>query len=307
MQADLNPFVPGAGAPAPKLAGRDDIVSDVAASCKSALNGIAPRFFMFTGLRGVGKTALLTTIARQAEENAHCVVSMREAREGEPLARQLFFLMKATLLKLSTSEDAQDIIGGVFRALRNFARTYKLSFANVAIGIDLDAAPGVAESGDLACDLSDVFTLIGTAARRSGKAWVLLIDEVQTLSRKDLGALIAAMKKVSGRGLPVVLIAAGLPQAARLAAETESCAEQLFDWRRIGSLGADAIEAAVCIPLEQKGIAIEKAAVEKIAQITQGHPFFIQALGFYIWLQGQKPTVTLEGMSARRTGRLLNP
>ncbi len=216
MQADLNPFVPGAGAPAPKLAVRDDIVLDVAAFCKSALNGIASRSFMFTGLRGVGKTALLTTIARQAEENAHCVVSMREAREDESLARQL----KATLLKLSTSEDAQDIIGRGLQALRNFAMTYKLSFANVEIGIDLDAAPGVAESGDLACDLSDVFTLIGTAARKSGKAWVLLIDEVQSLSRKDLGALIAAMKKVSERGLPVVLIGAGLPQAARLAAET---------------------------------------------------------------------------------------
>lgn len=69
-------------------------------------------------------------------------------------------------------------------------------------------------------------------------------------------------------------------------------------WRGIGSLGVDAIEAAVCIPLEQKGIAIEKSAVEKIVLITQGHPFFIQVLGFYIWLQAQKPTVTLEDVRA---------
>ena len=32
--------------------------------------------------------------------------------------------------------------------------------------------------------------------------------------------------------------------------------------------------------------------------ITQGHPFFIQVLGFYIWLQAQKPTVTLEDVRA---------
>ena len=41
---------------------------------------------------------------------------------------------------------------------------------------------------------------------------------------------------MSQRGLPVVLIGAGLPQVAKLAGETKSYAERLFDWKRIGPL-----------------------------------------------------------------------
>lgn len=298
MQADLNPFVPGAGATPPELAGRDDILTDVAVSYKRAINGISPRSFMLIGLRGVGKTALLTKLAQQAEETDHCMVSMCESQEGESLAKQLFPLMKSTLLKLSTVELAKDIIGKGLQALRNFAKSFKLSFENVEISIEPTPAPGVADSGELEYDLTDLFELIGTAARKSGRAWLLLIDEVQYLSQKDLGALIVAMHRVSQRGFPIVLIGAGLPQVARLAGEAKSYAERLFDWRRISSLKSGAIETAIRVPLEQRGLTIEKAAVEKFAEITEGYPFFIQALAFYTWLQAQPPTVTVENVRA---------
>lgn len=120
-----------------------------------------------------------------------------------------------------------------------------------------------------------------------------MIDEVQCLTKDELGALIVTMHKLSQRGLPVVLIGAGLPQVAKLAGETKSYAERLFDWKRIGPLSHDAINQTIRIPVEQRGVTIETEALDKIAEITRGYPFFIQALAFYSWQEAQPPAITL--------------
>ena len=86
-----------------------------------------------------------------------------------------------------------------------------------------------------------------------------MIDEVQCLTKDELGALIVTMHKLSQRGLPVVLIGAGLPQVAKLAGETKSYAERLFDWKRIGPLSHDAINQAIRIPVEQRGVSVYSA------------------------------------------------
>jgi|GEM_PF-5632887 len=41
---------------------------------------------------------------------------------------------------------------------------------------------GVADSGDLENDLPELFVRVGDAAKAAGKAWTLLIDEIQYLS-----------------------------------------------------------------------------------------------------------------------------
>lgn len=150
MQAHKNPFVTGDGVTPPKLAGRDGVLRDVTISYQRALEGIPPRSFMFIGLRGVGKTVLLNKIAQDAEDEAKCVVSMIEAQEGRPLTELLFPLLGTTLRKLSKAELAKDIVAKGFRALRNFAQTFKISFRGVEISIEAAPEPGVADSGNFA-------------------------------------------------------------------------------------------------------------------------------------------------------------
>ena len=306
MQAHKNPFVTGDGVTPPKLAGRDGVLRDVTISYQRALEGIPPRSFMFIGLRGVGKTVLLNKIAQDAEDEAKCVVSMIEAQEGRPLTELLFPLLGTTLRKLSKAELAKDIVAKGFRALRNFAQTFIISFRGVEISIETAPEPGVADSGNLEFDLPDMFELIGKAALKQSKVWILLIDEVQCLTKDELGALIVTMHKMSQRGLPVVLIGAGLPQVAKLAGETKTYAERLFDWRRIGPLSHDAINQTIRIPVEQRGVTIETEALDKIAEITRGYPFFIQALAFYSWQEAQPPVITLR-TSGRSIGLPLSP
>jgi len=61
-----------------------------------------------------------------------------------------------------------------------------------------------------------MFTLIGKAAQAAGRGWALFTDEVQYLADEELAAIIVAVHRVSQKNLPVVVVAAGLPQIAKL-------------------------------------------------------------------------------------------
>lgn len=294
MQADKNPFAPDAGAMPPELAGRDAILQDADDSCGRALAGMPPRSFMIIGPRGTGKTVLLRKIAQQAEEAGLFIASMAEARKDIPFAQLLFPLMNDALLRISENASEKDSIDRGFKGLRNFARAHKIADGSFELSDGIEQECFIPASGILEIDLQDVFELIGKAARKAVRVWVLLIDEIQRLPRKELSALIAAMHWVSQNGLPVILIGAGLPQTARLAGEAKSYSERLFDWRRMRALERDAIEKAVRIPLEQCGMSISPEAAAKIAEISQGHPFFIQALAYCAWQEAKPPMVTLE-------------
>jgi hypothetical protein len=71
-------------------------------------------------------------------------------------------------------------------------------------------------------DLPELFVRVGEAAKAAGKAWTLLVDEVQYLRPKDLAALIVALHKVNQKDLPVLFFGAGLPQVAALSGDAKS-------------------------------------------------------------------------------------
>ena len=305
MNPSNNPFAPGAGTRPPELAGRDDILNDVKISYTKASRGLPSRSFMFTGLRGVGKTVLLNEIARIADESGHVITSSIESPERERLADLLYPLMGKVLRQLSAEELAKDVITKAFGALKNFARGLKVRFNDIEITIGGDT-PGIADSGNIEYDLPDMFVLIGQAAQKANQTWLLLIDEVQYLSEQDLSALIVAMHKISQRGLPVVFVGAGLPQIARLAGEAKSYSERLFDWRRIGALSPEATKQAVIIPLQSQNADIKEDALEKFVTETEGYPFFIQTLAFQSWLTAKESPIKLEDVQKAQDAAIKN-
>ncbi len=296
MDSLLNPFAPGAGTPPPELAGRDDVLKVIRESYLRARLGLPSRPFMLLGLRGVGKTVLLNEIGRQAA-NDGLVVSQVESPEVESLASLLYPLMGKALRRLSAVENSKSLASKGLRALRNFAASFKVKYGDLEAGISPEAEPGIADTGNLEYDLPDMFELIGQAAQHSKNAWLLLIDEVQYLSETDLSALIVAMHKMSQKGLPVVLVGAGLPQVARLAGAAKSYAERLFLYPTIGALTPDAVEKAVANPLKKNQASIEPEALKEIEKRTCGYPFFIQELAFNTWNCASTNCLTLKDVN----------
>ena len=237
---------------------------------------------MMLGLRGTGKTVLLGKIREIGVQAGH-LVSQIEAPEGDSLAKMLLPEMRKVMRSLSVVDAAKQQTARGLRALRNFASVFKLELAGVNVGVEPEPEPGLADSGDLQFDLPDLFEVIGNAAKSAQKGWLLLIDEVQYLSEKDLSALIVSMHKMSQQGLPVLFIGAGLPQVAKLAGNAKSYAERLFVYPEIGALCP--VEAAIAIqkPVQDENAEIAPEALDMIVSRTQGYPFFLQEWGAHAW------------------------
>lgn len=251
MDPFRNPFVPGAGSCPPEMAGRENVIDFALISCGRLLRGRAGRPMLLLGLRGTGKTVLLNEIERLVKER-HFVVSKIESPENDSLAALLYPQMQKALRSLSTVEAAQTAAKRGLSILQRFASVYQIDVA----GVEVSAEPpvGIADSGNPEMDMPDLFTALGEAAKAAGKGWLLLVDEVQNLSRQDLSALLVSLHQINQQELPVMFVGAGLPQTAKLVGDAKSYAERLFRFCEIGSLKPEDAADAIVKPIEEEAV-----------------------------------------------------
>lgn len=280
MDPVRNPFAPGAGSQPPELAGREEIVSAADTALQRVLLGRPAQSQMLLGLRGVGKTVLLNKIEQIAEDRGY-LTSFIEAPEDRKLVDLLYPKIHQVLRKLSLVEAARTSTHNALRALRSFASAFKISVGDFEVSVDPE--PGVADSGNLEYDITEVFQKVGEAAKAAGRGWALLIDEVQYLSPDELGALIVAIHRINQKGLPVLLFGAGLPAIAALSGDAKSYAERLFVFPKIDALPDDAAANAIRQPIEEEGETIEPEVLDAIVAMTHGYPYFLQELGYQVW------------------------
>lgn len=294
MDPVRNPFAPGAGAQPPELAGRDEIITDAQIALQRVLMGRHEKSQILLGLRGTGKTVLLNKIEQFAEQHGH-LTAFIEAPEDKSLAQLLYPRIQQALRKLSMVEGARAKAHSAMRALRGFASVFDISIGDVSLSVDPE--PGSADSGNLEYDLSELFVRIGEAAKSAGTAWTLLIDEVQYLTQEELSALIVAVHRINQKQLPVMLFGAGLPQIAALSGEAKSYAERLFNYRPVGPLNDTAAFAAVRQPIEDEGEEITDGALERIVELTQGYPYFLQEWGYQAWNIAEASPISAEDIN----------
>lgn len=280
MDPVRNPFAPGAGSSPPELAGRDAIIEDATIALRRTMRGRHARSQMMLGLRGTGKTVLLNAIEQVAEDEGF-LTSIIEAPEDKPLAELLYPRLHQVLRKLSLVEAAKAKAYEALKALRGFASAFKVEMGDFSVSVDPE--PGVADSGNLEYDLSDMFLAIGHAAKAAGKGWCLLVDEVQYLEETELAALIVAIHRIGQKQLPVIFFGAGLPQLAGLSGDAKSYAERLFAYPKVGALDAEDALKAVKGPIVEEGEEITSDALDEILEITEGYPYFLQEWGFQAW------------------------
>ena len=179
------------------------------------------------------------------------------------------------------------------RALAGFARSLKVKFGDIEVGIDYEPEPGLADNGDLDQDLMALLEAVGSAAQAADTALVIFIDELQYVAEDELSALIMALHRCAQRSLPITLVGAGLPQLPGQMGRAKSYAERLFDFPFIGPLPHDAAADAIRKPVESESAHIDADAVEEIVTLTEGYPYFLQQWGKYAWDTATNSPITL--------------
>ena len=288
-----NPFSPGAGSPPPELVGRDAILQKVRILLGRVRQRRSEKSMMLVGLRGVGKTVLLNETEHLAKKDGYHTIIL-EAHEGKSLAALLTPQLRRLLFELDRMADLSEKVRYGLGVLKSFISGIKVKVAEIEFGLDIEAERGSADSGDLEADLPNLFTAVAEAAQDRGTAIALLIDEIQYLSEKELSALIMSMHKMQQLQLPLVLLGAGLPILTRLAGESKSYAERLFEFPAIGPLSSPDASKALRDPVIAAGVEFDDGAINEIVRLTQGYPYFIQEWGYQSWNHAKESRITLE-------------
>jgi AAA ATPase domain len=282
-----NPFNPGAGTDPPAFTGRDELLESYGVALRRTVHGRPGKSIMPTGLRGVGKTVLLNRFLAMATEDGLAGFLLEASDAGE-FSR----LLVARLRKILFEFDRGAVSSAVKRALGVLkAFTYTLP-DGAAISLDVDAVVGSADSGLLDEDLTALLIAVGEAAQDRSRGLLMAIDEVQYLSKDELGALISAIHRTVQMNLPVMLVGAGLPQLPGLAGDAKSYAERLFDYPDVGSLDVEDASAALTQPVEAQGVAFKQDALNSILRHTRGYPYFIQEWGYHVWNEAPRSPIT---------------
>lgn len=289
-----NPYTPNAGAMPLALTGRDDLINDFEVLLHRLQEGLSGQSMIITGLRGVGKTVLLNRFRSIAEEKEWQVIEIEATNQsGDEDFRSELGIGLAEVLTELEPRRAQwsEKFARAFMAIKSLSLSVDPSGAvSTSLGFAKEDIP---VSGVLSSDLTRSFLHLGQVAREKDTGLVVLIDEIQFLTREQLEALIRALHKIVQRSLPVTLVGAGLPQIAELTGDAKSYAERLFIFPKIDNLTDQQARDALRRPAWERNVSYEDGAVEVVMQHTGGYPYFIQEFGYSLWNTSDGPVITV--------------
>jgi hypothetical protein len=289
MDPVRNPYAPGAGQRPPELAGRDTELSAFDVVLERIAHGRPERSLVLTGLRGVGKTVLLNQL-RSAAISRGWGTGKIEARPDQSLRRPLSAALHMALRELGPRHRDQESMEAVLGVLKAFAlRGAGASDGTAKIrdrwqpGIDVPAAAGRADSGDMEIDLVELLSDAAGVAADVGSGIALFIDEMQDIQPDDVSAICAACHELSQQGAPLIVVGAGLPHLPAVLSASKSYSERLFRYLRIDRLDRTAADQALLAPAEREDVEFDPDALDALYAAADGYPYFVQAYGKVTW------------------------
>lgn len=297
-----NPYAPGAGQRPPELAGRGRELDVFDVVLERVARGRPERSLMLTGLRGVGKTVLLNTLRSQAI-NRLWGTGKIEARPDQSLRRPVAAALHMAVRELAPRHRAPERIDDFLGVLKAFALRANPPAASGRAGaprlrdrwqpgIDVPAATGRADSGDIEIDLVELFTDAAAVATDVGTGIALFIDEMQDVGTDDVSALCAACHELSQLGGPLIVVGAGLPHLPAVLSAAKSYSERLFRYQRIDRLDRVAADQALTAPAAREEVEYEAKALDLLYDKSGGYPYFVQAYGKATWDHAPRSPIT---------------
>jgi AAA ATPase domain len=306
-----NPYAPGAGQRPPELAGRDRELGQFEVVLERVARGRPERSMVLTGLRGVGKTVLLNAMRSQAMARQWGTGKI-EARPDQSIRRSVAAAVHMAVRELAPRHRDPQRIDDVLAVLKAFAlrdsepagersaqrdgdgtgrrgarsprpRSTRTIGRRWEPGIEVPAARGRADSGDIEIDLTELFVDVANVAADVGSGVALFVDEMQDLGPDDVSALCAACHELSQLAAPLIVVGAGLPHVPAVLSASKSYSERLFRYARIDRLDRAAADQALTAPASLEGIEFTRGALDALYAVSDGYPYFVQAYGKVAW------------------------
>ena len=261
----INPFNPQFGKRPQQFIGRDLMVNDFLQSLTDANN--PNRTTILTGIRGSGKTAILSDV-HESLDTDRCVIVDITAHDG---------MLLEILDEIIRKSKDKSWLGKAYGEIQGFSAG--------ALGFSLGLTKkNVKEEHSFRYLLSELLD----ALKSQDIITVFLIDEVHN-GTPDLREFAITYQHLVREGYDVALLMAGLPSSINDVLNDEV----LTFLRRAHRVELESIDtAAVEVAFEQAFGSADRRfignALQESAQATEGYPYLIQLLGYLIFNSGKK-------------------
>jgi len=270
-----NPYRPGAGHMPPHLAGREREYEefDQLLAQDEILNNV-----VLTGLRGVGKTVLLETFKPRAVEKGWFWVSADLSESASISETALAQRLLADLSLITSSITVKEVRAGVGFNAAPAAEEVPLSHS-VLTGV-YEGTPGLVSDR-----IKATLEFAWEHLRGQGREKVIFAyDEAQNLSdhaskeQFPLSVLLDVFQSVQRKGIPFMLVLAGLPTLFPKLVDARTYAERMFRVMTLNKLNSGESREAILKPIEVADcpIRLSDDSVEVIIYESGGYPYFIQ-------------------------------
>jgi hypothetical protein len=175
-----------------------------------------------------------------------------------------------------------------------------LAPGGVQLKLDVDAASGVADSGDPEQDLVELLREIGETAAAAESGALFLIDEMHNLDAPSLAAVCMAFQAIGRDALRVALVGAGLPDLQVRLMRAKPYADRLFEYRELGRLRDPEAHVALIKPAAILGMDFQKDAALDVVRLSAGYPYFLQEYGRELWNVAETSPITMSDVDEVR-------
>lgn len=301
-----NPFTPGYGALPSVFAGREPEFRDLEIMTQRIQQGIYEQARHVVGVRGIGKTVLLAEYAHESQAKGLIVVQLSVAPAMNLLPALAHRLATALAAHRSTGERMAETSLAVLRILGAFAVRYGAGQWTLEFKGKL-VEPSGSLSGDPGTDLRDLLLAIADTAEERGTALLLLLDEVQSAPRTELGTLLYALQEAQGtirtrtdpisgrelrRSASLGVVLAGLPSLPAAMREASATFMSRSKAVRLSPLSDAAIIEALPSFTSPLDVAWAPDAVSRIIEVVGGYPYFLHVYGYHAWNAGGGDMIT---------------
>lgn len=271
-----NPFKPTAGKMPPILIGRQATIADFVEGLENGA-GAPGRLMLVTGQRGFGKTVMLTEFRRLAHERGWVAIA-DTASEG--LCERLVNTLSGEKARFSGATFDPTIgIAGVVSA-----RLGQASFTAGEAPLTLRRA---------------IERRLADRKIEPGKGILFTIDETQAASRDDLVAIATAVQHVIAdedlKDIPdtakkgVAFVFAGLPSLVDEVVNDRVLTFLRRSLRReLGEVPIPDVKNAFVETVNRSGKSLDERSALKAARLTDGYPYMIQLVGYYMWQRAER-------------------
>lgn len=258
---------------------------------------------VFHAPRGLGKTSLLRTAQREAEE-VGCLTAWVACSRERPVLPELLHAVRRTLERAGLPAGGERVAGRWRARLEKVSVELGLPGLSVGgelrTGVESAPAPPPAEAAPIGA-LEDLLHDAAGLARGRGRdggsssgagppgaGLVLFLDELHAASAVDLSILLNAVQNLGGQREenPLAVVTAGLPVTPEAIVRAATFGERSV-FVPLDVLSDDDARALLTVPAQAQQVTWSPEALALVAAECHGHPYLLQLLGSATWQEAR--------------------